>query len=52
MIRYPKGLTLDDIYTPLWAMGTLKVEQVSNDLANAAYAMDADNVRIVEDKDL
>ena len=52
LIRYPKGLKLDDIYTPLWAIGTLKVEKVSNDLADAAYAMDASKVRVVEDADL
>lgn len=52
LIRYPKGLKLTDIYTPLWAIGTLKIEKVSNDLADAAYAMDASKVRVVEDKDL
>ena len=52
LIRYPKGLKLDDIYTPLWAIGTLKIETVSNDLADAAYAMDASKVRVVEEKDL
>lgn len=52
LIRYPKGLKLDDIYTPLWAIGTLKIEKVSNDLADAAYAMEASKVRVVEDKDL
>ncbi|MGH8382082.1 DUF3299 domain-containing protein [Pseudomonas sp.] len=52
LVRYPKGLKLDDIYTPLWVNGTLKVEQVSNDLADAAYAMDAAKVRVVEDADL
>jgi hypothetical protein len=52
LIRYPKGLKLDDIYTPLWAIGTLKVEKVSNDMADAAYAMDADKVRVVVESDL
>ncbi|MCY1182088.1 hypothetical protein D9M73_226300 [compost metagenome] len=52
LVRYPKGLKLDDIYTPLWVNGTLKIEKVSNDLANAAYAMDAAKVRVVEDADL
>ena len=52
LVRYPKGLKLEDIYTPLWVNGTLKVEKVSNDLADAAYAMDADKVRVVEDADL
>jgi len=52
LVRYPKGLKLDDIYTPLWVSGTLKVEKVSNDLADAAYALDARQVRVVEDADL
>ncbi len=52
LVRYPKGLKLDDIYTPLWVSGTLKVEKVSNDLADAAYALDASQVRVVEDADL
>ncbi|MHC2146366.1 DUF3299 domain-containing protein [Pseudomonas sp. 210_17 TE3656] len=52
LVRYPKGLKLDDIYTPLWVNGTLKIEKVSNDLADAAYAMDASKVRVVEDADL
>lgn len=52
LVRYPKGLKLDDIYTPLWVSGTLKVESVSNDLADAAYALDARQVRVVEDADL
>ncbi|MCY1186311.1 hypothetical protein D9M73_271730 [compost metagenome] len=52
LVRYPHGLKLDDIYTPLWVTGTLKVEKVSNDLADAAYALDASNVRIVQEADL
>lgn len=52
LVRYPKGLKLDDIYTPLWVVGTLKVEKISNDLADAAYAMEASKVRVVVDSDL
>lgn len=52
LVRYPKGLKLDDIYTPLWVTGTLKIEKVSNDLADAAYALEADKVRVVEEADL
>ena len=52
LVRYPKGLKLDDIYTPLWVTGTLKVEQVNNDLADAAYALDAATVRVVQESDL
>lgn len=52
LVRYPKGLKITDIYTPLWVSGPLKVEKVSNDLADAAYALDAEQVRVVEDADL
>lgn len=52
LVRYPKGLKLGDIYNPLWVTGTLKVEKVSNDMADAAYALDAESVREVRESDL
>lgn len=52
LVRYPKGLKIDDIYSPLWVIGSLKVEQVNNDLADAAYALDAAQVRAVTEADL
>jgi hypothetical protein len=52
LVRYPKGIALDDIYAPLWVEGPLQIEKVSNDLADAAYAMDASNVRVVKEEDL
>jgi hypothetical protein len=52
LVRYPKGLKMGDIYNPLWVTGKLKVEKVSNTLADAAYALDADSVREVEEADL
>jgi len=52
LVRYPKGLKIEDIYTPLWVVGKLKVEKVSNDLADAAYAMDAEKARVVVEADL
>lgn len=52
LVRYPKGIALDDIYAPMWVSGTLKVEKISNELADAAYAMDASEVRLVTDEDL
>lgn len=52
LVRYPEGLKLEDIYTPLWVTGTLKVEKVDNDLAQAAYALDAAKVRVVQEADL
>lgn len=52
LVRYPEGIQLDDIYAPLWVDGRLKVEQVSNDLADAAYAIDAKAVELVEEEDI
>lgn len=52
LVRYPEGLELDDIYTPLWVTGTLKIEKVDNDLASAAYALDAEKARVVQEADL
>lgn len=52
LVRYPKGIALDDIYAPLWVSGTLHVETVGNALADAAYALDAEGVRVVEEADL
>lgn len=52
LVRYPAGIALEDIYAPLWIDGTLKVESVSNDLADAAYAFEAQSVRPVEEEDL
>ena len=52
LVRYPKGILLDDIYAPLWVEGPLQIETVSNDLADAAYALKASSVRVVEEADL
>ena len=52
LVRYPEGIALEDIYAPLWVEGVLKIETVSNDLADAAYALDASSVRMVAEEDL
>ena len=52
LVRYPQGVALDDIYAPLWVSGTLRVETVGNQLAEAAYALDAEGVRAVEEAEL
>lgn len=52
MVRYPAGIMLDDIYAPLWVDGTLKIEPVSNDLADAAYVIAASDAKLVEESDL
>ena len=52
MVRYPQGITLDDIYAPLWVDGRLQIESVSNDMADAAYVIAADQVAVVNESDL
>ncbi|KXU39312.1 hypothetical protein AXE65_09580 [Ventosimonas gracilis] len=52
LVRYPKGIELDDIYAPLWVSGVLHIEPISNDLAEAVYALDAKGVREVREEDL
>lgn len=52
LVRYPKGIRLDDISIPLWVDGRLRVEKVSNELADAAYAIEANKVEQVEEEEL
>lgn len=51
LIRYPKGMPLADIYAPLWVQGQLLVESVDNELAEAAYALEAAQVTLVDEQD-
>lgn len=41
-----KGFKLDELYTPFWIYGTLKLARVSNEMATSVYAMQADKVEI------
>lgn len=52
LVRYPQGAELEDLYAPLWVSGTLRIERVGNALADAAYALEAEGVRPVEEADL
>ncbi len=52
LVRYPAGLLIEDIYAPLWVDGRLRIEPVSNDLADAAYAITAAEVSLVAEGDL
>ena len=44
VIEYAKGMRIDDIYMPLWVSGRLRVDQSSNELADASYRIVADRV--------
>lgn len=52
LVNYEKGIELKDIYEPIWVIGKLHIETISNDLADASYSMQADKVRPVEESDL
>lgn len=52
LVRYPKGFRVEDISIPLWVDGRLRVEKVSNELADAAYAIEASAVEPVEEEAL
>lgn len=43
-VSYPQGLQLDELYTPFWVSGELKIETVENDTALAVYSMDASEI--------
>ncbi len=45
LVRYPKGIRIDDIYAPLEVDGRLRIEAASNAAADAAYALGAAKVR-------
>lgn len=47
LVRYPKGVALEDIYAPLWVEGVLRVEVSSNELADSAYVIEAQRVEVI-----
>ena len=47
LIRYTKGIDLADIYQPLWVEGTLRIEVSSNELADSAYTITANEVVLI-----
>lgn len=51
-IRYPKGLTLDNLYTPFWISGTIHLETVENDMGMSSYSMTADKIEEYKEDEL
>lgn len=43
-VRYPEGLQLENLYTPFWVTGTLRIETVENDTALSSYSMAAEKI--------
>lgn len=52
LVRYPSGVMIEDIYAPFWVSGRLQVEDVSNELADAVYSLEAAQVREVGEDEL
>jgi len=50
-VKSEKPFKVENIYYPIWVVGTLKIEQVSNKLGDAAYTMQALGVRDIEEDD-
>lgn len=45
LVRYPKGIELEDLYTPLWVEGGLSIQKTSNALAESAYSLAATAIK-------
>lgn len=48
LVDYPQGISIDDIYEAFWMTGTLQIDQTSNELADASYRFDADQVWVYD----
>ena len=48
-VRIPKGMPLQDIYTPYWVQGALKIETKENDLGVSSYSLDALSVEVYQE---
>ena len=43
-VKYPKGFKLQELYFPFWVSGVLKTTLIENDVATAAYALEAHQI--------
>lgn len=48
-VRYPEGFSPDALYDAFWISGTLRTGDVSNDLAESSYVMEAESVILYEE---
>jgi len=51
-VQSKKPFAVENIYYPIWVTGELKIEQISNDLGDAAYTMNAFIVREIGEDEL
>lgn len=47
-VSYPDGIHVDVLYEPYWIQGKLLTNEVSNDVAESSYTMDADDVTLYQ----
>lgn len=52
LVHYAPGVVLDDVYLPLWVNGTLRINKTKTELTDVAYALEATQVRLVEEAEL
>lgn len=48
-VRYEAGFTPDALYDAFWISGTLRTDQVSNELAESSYVMEAADIVLYEE---
>lgn len=44
LVRFNKGVELDELFEPFWVQGPLQAKSASSELADAGYQMTADDV--------
>lgn len=48
LVRFAKGVKLDQLFEPFWIQGTLKTQNASSELADTGYQMSADAVYLYQ----
>lgn len=49
-VRYPAGFSPEALYDAFWISGTIRIDEVSNDLAESSYVMQADDILLYEEE--
>lgn len=49
LVDYPKGISMENLYTPLWVSGELGAEVTRNSLGTSAYSMQMDVFEMYEE---
>lgn len=51
-IDYPQGFAQDELYTPYWISGTLRIETVDNEVAMSSYRLAASKIIEYQEGDI